>query len=104
MICPVCKCEYLTGVTQCSDCDVPLVDALDTATLLSPEDGNVVSIWYGNDPRKFALIKEGLEKAGIPFMGPVPTGYFIFPSMRPKMEVAVSAADRERAEKVILEL
>jgi hypothetical protein len=104
MFCPSCKCEYLAGVTQCSDCDVPLVDALEAPTATPPGDGGIVSIWYGDDPRAFAQVKEALDKAGIRFMGPVPTGYFIFPSMRPKMEVAVSVADRERAEKVMLEL
>jgi hypothetical protein len=80
------------------------VDLLDAATSVSPEDDSIVSIWDGNDPRDFAQVKEALDKAGIPFMGPVPTGYFILPSTRPKLEVAVSLVDRERAEKVMLEL
>jgi hypothetical protein len=104
MICPTCKCEYLLGVTQCADCGVPLVDALDPPTETPLGDGSIASIWSGNDPREFAALKEALEKAEIPFMGPAPTGYFIFPSMRPKMEVCVSGADRDRAEKVLLEL
>jgi hypothetical protein len=104
MICPSCKCEYRAGVTQCADCGVSLVDLLDAATSVSPEDDSIVSIWDGNDPRDFAQVKEALDKAGIPFMGPVPTGYFILPSTRPKLEVAVSLVDRERAEKVMLEL
>jgi hypothetical protein len=81
------------------------VDALDPVTSAPPEeDGGIVSIWSGNDPREFAVLKEALDKAGIPFIGPVSTAYFIFPSMRPRMEVGVSAADRERAEKVLAEL
>jgi len=104
MICPSCKCEYRTGVTQCSDCSVPLVDALEAPAAPPPGDGGIVSIWYGDDPGEFAQVKEALDKAGIPFMGPVPTGYFILPSTRPKMQVAVSRADREKAEKVMLEL
>src|ERR1700674_6138641 len=104
MICPSCKCEYRAGVTQCSDCDVPLVDALEALAVPPPGDGDIVSIWYGDDPLDFAQVKEALDKAGIPFMGPVPTGYFILPSTRPKFDVAVSFADRERAEKVMLEL
>jgi hypothetical protein len=104
MICPSCKCEYRAGVTQCSDCGVPLVDALDAPAAPLPEDDSIVAIWDGNDPRDFAQVKEALDKAGIPFMGPVPTGYFILPSTRPKLELAVSLADRERAEKVMLEL
>jgi hypothetical protein len=104
MICPDCKCEYRAGVTQCADCGVPLVDALDAPAAPLPGDGSVFTIWDGNDPRDFALVKEALDKAGIPFMGPVPTGYFILPSTRPKLEVAVSLVDRERAEKAMLEL
>jgi hypothetical protein len=104
MICPSCKCEYRAGVTQCSDCGVPLVDGLDAPAAPLPEDDSIVAIWDGNDPRDFAQVKEALDKAGIPFMGPVPRGYFILPSTRPKLELAVSLADRERAEKVMLEL
>ena len=91
-------------MTQCSDCGVPLVDSLDAPAAPLPGDGSIFTIWDGNDPLDFAQVKEALDKAGIPFMGPVPTGYFILPSTRPKLEVAVSLADRERAEKAILEL
>jgi hypothetical protein len=101
MICPSCKCEYLAGVTRCPDCEVALVDALEPPTAAASGDDSVVSIWSGNDPREFAVVKEALDKAQIPFMGPVSTGYFIFPSMRPKMEIGVAVVDRERAEKVL---
>src|ERR1700722_5417217 len=104
MICPSCKCEYLAGVTHCPDCEVALVDALEPPATNPPGDDSVVSIWSGNDPQEFAAVKEALDKAQIPFMGPVSTGYFIFPSMRPKMEIGVSVADRERAEKVLEDL
>jgi hypothetical protein len=104
MFCPSCKCEYRTGVTQCADCGDSLVDTLDAPAAPLPGDGSVFTIWYGDDPRDFAQVKEALDKAGIPFMGPVPTGYFILPSTRPKLEVAVSLVDRERAEKAMLEL
>ena len=104
MICPSCKCEYLPGVTQCPDCEVALVDALEPAPSPPPGDDSVVSIWSGNDPREFAVVKEALNKAQIPFMGPISTGYFIFPSMRPKMEIGVSVTDRQRAEKVLEDL
>jgi hypothetical protein len=102
MICPNCKCEYIAGVTQCSDCGVALVDALGPAPASPPEPIGIVSLWAGNDPRKFAAVKDALEKAGIPTMSP--SGYFIFPSMRSKMEIGVSATDQEKAEKVLIEL
>src|SRR3984893_4257975 len=104
MFCPSCKCEYRPGVIQCSDCGVLLVDALAAPAAPPLGDGSIFTVWYGDDPLDFAQVKESLDKAGIPFMGPVPTGYFILPSTRPKLEVAVSLVDRERAEKAMLEL
>lgn len=80
------------------------MDALEPSAATPSGDDSVVSIWSGNDPREFAVVKEALDKAQIPFMGPISTGYFIFPSMRPKMEIGVSVADRERAEKVLEDL
>jgi hypothetical protein len=104
MICPNCKCEYIRGVTQCADCGVPLVDALDSSAS-DPQDGlEVVSVWEGNDPSESAAVKDALEKAGIPVMDQGPTGYFIFPSMRPKAEICVSSRNVEQAKKVLLDL
>lgn len=34
MYCPVCRCEYLEGVTVCSDCNVALIDALPPEEIL----------------------------------------------------------------------
>jgi hypothetical protein len=104
MFCPNCRCEFIAGVTQCSDCDVPLVDALDTETPNFSEGKGIVSLWAGNDPRRFEEIKQALDSAKIPFLVPEAAGYFIFPSMRPKLEIAVDIADRERAEKVLSQL
>ena len=104
MICPNCKCEYLAGVTQCSDCGVALVDALNLTPATPPDLGGIVHLWGGNDPGKFAAVKGALETAGIPVMNPDERGHFIFPSMRTKMEIAVYAADLEKAEKVLIEL
>lgn len=44
--CPVCKNEYREGITECSECKVPLVDNL--------EDCELVKILYGT--------REGLEE------------------------------------------
>jgi hypothetical protein len=101
MFCPTCKCEYLDGVTQCADCGVALVETLDLAETTPPEGDAIVSIWSGNDPRKFVAIIGALDHAEIPYTCPGATGYFIFPSMRPKMEIWVPVDDREMAEKVL---
>jgi hypothetical protein len=103
MFCPNCKCEYIRGVTQCTDCGVALVDELEPSAAVSQSDLEVVSVWEGNDPAEAAAVKDILQKAGIPVLDQGPTGYFIFPSMRPKTEICVSSAYAEQAAKVLLE-
>jgi hypothetical protein len=103
MICPHCKCEYRRGVTQCSDCDVPLVDALDAPASAGLEDDKIVCVWSGNDPRECAEVREALDGAGIRFADPL-TGYSDFPALRPRMEICVFRADEDRARKVLVEL
>jgi len=104
MICPNCKCEYIRGVTQCADCGVPLVDALDSSAPDTQDGQEVVSVWEGNDPSESAAVKDALEKAGIPVIDQESAGYFIFPSMRPKAEIYVSSRNVKEAKKVLLDL
>jgi hypothetical protein len=104
MICPNCKCEYVRGVTECADCNVALVNVVDPSANGSQDGQEVVSVWEGNDPTEGAAINDALEKAGIPVIAPGVTGYFIFPSMRPKIEICVSVTDVELAKKVLLGL
>src|ERR1700686_3270167 len=103
MICPSCKCEYLVGVTQCSDCGVPLGDALVSAASARLKDDRIVCVWSGNDPRESALVREALEEAGIPFADPS-AGSSSFPSINPATEICVFGADEDRAKKVMLEM
>jgi hypothetical protein len=109
MICPVCKAEYRRGVTQCSDCGVSLVDALEPSAMElqqqeDEDEGALVRVWSGDDPRESAAVKEALEKAEISYTDRSAAAYFIFRSMRPKMEIRVRAADAERALEIIREL
>jgi hypothetical protein len=103
MICPDCKCEYLAGVTQCSDCGVPLVDALDATASARLENERIVCVWSGNDPRECAEVRQALDANRIKFADPS-TGYSDFPTLRPRMEICVFSADEDRARKVLLEL
>jgi hypothetical protein len=104
MFCPNCKCEYLAGVTECADCGVPLVRVLDSSEAPPLDGGGIVSIWSGNDPHECAAVKEALEKAGVTAIEPDSNAYFIFPSMRPKMEICVASANEDKAQKVLLEM
>jgi hypothetical protein len=106
MICPVCKAEYRRGVTQCSDCGVSLVDTLEPSATESAEldEGALVRVWSGDDPRESASVKAALEKAEISYTDQSAAAYFIFRSMRPKMEIRVHATDAERAQEIIRDL
>ena len=102
MFCPSCKCEYIAGVTQCSDCDVPLVDSLSSGTAAPLKHSGVVAVWSGNDPAECIAVKEALTKAEIPFVDQSSNAYFIFRSMRPKTEICVPFIEEERARKILL--
>ena len=102
MFCPSCKCEYLASVTQCSDCDVPLVDSLSSETAMPLKHSGVVAVWAGNDPAECIAVKEALTKAEIPFVDQSSNAYFIFRSMRPKTEICVPFIEEERARKILL--
>ncbi len=102
MFCPSCKCEYIAGVTQCSDCGVALVDSLNPETATPLEHSGVVAVWAGNDPAECAAVKDALTKAEIPFVDQSSNAYFIFRSMRPKTEICVPFIDEQRARKILL--
>ena len=104
MICPNCKCEYIRGVTRCSECDVALVDTLDASAPVTQDGQEIVSVWEGNDPGECATVKNALGKAGIPVIDQEVAGHFIFPSMQPKTEIYISILDMERAKKVLVDL
>jgi hypothetical protein len=104
MICPNCKCEYIRGVTQCPECDVPLVDALPAADEHSLGDDPIVAIWRGNDPAEFERVEEALDSAGIPFTAPAAKSSFSFFPTEPSMEVWVAETDQERARKTLDDL
>jgi hypothetical protein len=103
MFCPSCKCEYIRGVTRCSDCGVALVDAL------APEDANpldnvrIVSVWQGNEPSECERVKGALENAGIEFLDRDSKNFDLFAPSGANLEIWVSTADRDAARKIILD-
>lgn len=68
MFCPVCKAEYRSGFTHCSDCDVGLVETL--AGVTNPtslrDDPSAALLWTGTDPVAEGLISKALHEAEIP--------------------------------------
>jgi hypothetical protein len=103
MFCPNCKCEYLAGVTQCSDCGVPLVSQLDAESSFSLSHGSITRVWSGTGSPEFTAVKAALESASIEYKISEPAEYFFVLTAGPKMEIWVSNDDAERAKKVLLE-
>lgn len=104
MFCPNCKCEYIRGVTRCADCDVALVDSLASVDANPAEDARIVPFWRGNDSAEFDRVKEALESAEIPYTAPDSKGFFSFLPTESRMEIWISEADQEKAEKLLLDL
>lgn len=65
MFCPVCKAEYRSGFTRCSDCNVALVDTLEMANAATPEQTNAVLLWSGTDTQTFVAVRDALDWAKI---------------------------------------
>src|SRR5215469_2729451 len=64
MYCPLCKAEYRQGVSNCSDCQIPLVHSQEEAAAVP-----VATVWEGGHRRIFELILQALGSAGIPSHG-----------------------------------
>lgn len=107
MFCPVCKAEYRSGFTRCSDCDVALVDTLGAANaskaaLTDPEEQLDTSlVWSGSDPQTFSAVRDALDWAKIlhfartQALGPIPgVGGHLY-------SVLVHNDDRNAAEAVL---
>ncbi len=67
MFCPVCKCEYVSGIKECPDCKVSLVESLEES---DKEEG-----LFTEAPDESDLAEEEeelLEEEFNPYMGEVP--------------------------------
>ena len=60
MFCPLCKAEYLSGVTRCNDCHVELVRSEDEARFGS------VRVWKGTHQRVLDQVLAALDACAIP--------------------------------------
>jgi hypothetical protein len=70
MFCPVCKAEYRSAYTRCSDCDVDLVEELDRAPAVEAgeEDPQASAIvWTGTDAQEQGALCRALDATSIPY-------------------------------------
>jgi hypothetical protein len=74
MFCPVCKVEYRSGFTHCTDCDVDLVQELPAAPARIEYETAIADVWRGKSRTKsvvtFAL-HQFIGMYGIPFTAPI---------------------------------
>jgi hypothetical protein len=63
--CPVCRYEYVPGVTRCSDCDVDLVPNLPEAESTHAEEDELQPIFAAAQPTEAMIVKGLLEDNGI---------------------------------------
>jgi hypothetical protein len=66
MICPNCKAEYREGFTECTDCQIALVDRLPDQLAPDP-DLELVTIFETGDPADVLVAKSVLDEEGIEF-------------------------------------
>ena len=103
MICPQCKCEYIRGVTQCSDCGVALVDRLEPEKP-SLDNVRIVPVWRGSDASECERVAEALEGADIRYRKADSQSLFGSRPNETTLEIWVDEADRERAEELAASL
>lgn len=100
MICPQCKCEYVRGVTQCADCGVALVSALEPGEPNLPGDVRLVAVWRGAVPEDRDEVGKALEAAHISFTF-AEARSLLFRSNETTLEVWVADTDQEKASQVV---
>lgn len=64
--CPRCKTEYIEGVGECSDCNVPLVEELPEAIPEDEDRGNFALLHTFPSIVYAEMVRETLENRGIP--------------------------------------
>ena len=104
MFCPSCKCEYLRGVTECPDCGVALVDALESPKPRISDNERIVAAWRGNDPAECTTIKQALKNADIPFIEQGSKSYSALLPTEAGTEIWISEEDQDSARRIIDEL
>ncbi len=65
MFCPICKSEYRSGFTTCSDCNVPLVAELPPES--EPDFVEYKEVLSTNSPSDRAIISSILDAEGITY-------------------------------------
>jgi hypothetical protein len=108
MICPKCKTEYRAGFTKCADCDVDLVDRLESSSEQAgpSKQGRPALAWRGDDPVVFSAVLAALGDEEIPNYEMSDHQQLPFEPAIPRAQYAifVRQEDVSRAKKAIQEV
>lgn len=96
MYCPVCKDEFVKGIEDCPDCEVPLVDTLPPEIKPEYEYVELVTVLSG-DTSGIMIAKSILEDAGIKYFAKGERLQNLFALGRVTVELQVAKKDEETA-------
>jgi hypothetical protein len=113
MFCPKCKDEFVPGIKECVDCNVPLVEKLSESHGTEPNNTELnntelVTVLVTLDMGELLIAKSVLESEGIRYLakgeglqfyfgqGSIGAGYLMAP-----VELQVSASDAEDAKAML---
>jgi hypothetical protein len=87
MFCPVCRTEYVPGITQCRDCGTKLIPELPP----EQDDAPFELVWSGSDSRRREEVRSVLDKKGVPVRSIRREDYLIYVPRYSEFEVHVPA-------------
>ncbi len=104
--CPNCGYEYVEGVQECPDCQVPLVESLPEQPVIKHEDQEYVGLYTLPGQVYAEMVKEALENAGISCFlktDVISSGLVVKGATAPgnECQLFVQAKDKKRAEEIL---
>lgn len=67
MFCPICKYEFIEGISECPDCNIQLIESLPKEEIATYEYVDLVTVLVASDLGEIAIVKSLLEEAEIKY-------------------------------------
>jgi hypothetical protein len=106
MFCPQCKYEYRPGFTHCPDCDVDLVDSLDSSHTNAPhsvpDSHSSRTIWTGERDTDCVAFCRELRDIGIAYkVSQTEVSRSVRMGIVWRYEIAIASTDYEKAKELL---